>query len=239
MKRLLIAIAALIAIVGVSAAQWTGVYNPMLLQQPGAGCVTSTFASNATVGSTSSNTFSTQAISTASSTRYVVVGSIIRGAGITTTAMTIGGVAASSVVASAFADGNLSFWVANVPTGTTADIAVTYSGSTVVSGIGTWATYDLGSTAVFNSGSSTANPASINLNVPACGVGIGIGLELDNGPNATWTGLTEDFDAATSGGGRTYTGASKVFAAAQTPLAVTVTWGTFSTANVLAASWGP
>jgi hypothetical protein len=169
-------------------------------------------------------TFSTQALGTAASDRRIVVGAgSSSAAGTTVSSVTVGGIAATQLATAGTGNGIAALWIASVPTGTTGDVVVTFSQAQSRAGIGVWALYGAAA-AAFDTGTSTADPMTDTLNVPASGAAIGYFAGNDN-TSATWTNLTENFDEAQEST-ITQSGASATFAAAQTALAITATPGT-------------
>ncbi len=189
-----------------------------------------------TTNSASPYTHSSQAIGTADASRQVVVGVNCQDSGVTVSALTVGGVSASQIIGATDgnnADNRVELWAASVPTGTTADIVVTYSGSPQNCCIGVWAIYGA-STSAHDTASDDAAPNAPSIDIPAGGVCIGFA----NGQGTySWTNLTESFDA-TMEGSTTYTGASDAFATAQTSLTITCDSSTNDQITVV-ASWGP
>ena len=94
-------------------------------------------------------TFSTQDIGTAGANRHVIVlihaGDLSGSTGISS--VTVGGIAASSAVTHGDTIAGTSFttaiFIAAVPTGTTADVVVTFAAGRSRAGIGVYAAYDL------------------------------------------------------------------------------------------------
>jgi hypothetical protein len=195
----------------------------------GGGDATVTAGGSATSTSFSSgSTFSAVNISTASATRYVVAVFVTRGGGsgsASISSFTIGGVSATAVVnASASADDRVFMYIAAVPTGTTADVTISGSSLGSTAALMLWAVYDLNSATATQTGTSTnADPSSASLNISAGGVAIGGGYTIPVATSATWTNLTENFDA-TFDTNRTYSGASAAFASAQTSLSLSCDW---------------
>lgn len=162
-------------------------------------------------------TFNGQDIGTASSKRYVVCA--YRGTGIVSS-VTIGGVTATAL--STFGP---NFYIALVPTGTTATVVVTVTVSlahTIT--IALWAVYNISSPAAQAVTTSTASPAALSLDVPARGIVI---AEACGGNNSggTWAGATEDFDQTSSVNNIPRTGASIAVTSAGSPRTVTCTYG--------------
>lgn len=137
-------------------------------------------------------TFSGASISTAAANRKVVV-CVAGGFGtVTVSALTVGGIAGTLVGRQAGGAYTVEIWEAAVPTGTTADIVVTWSGAQSFCSCGIYAMY--GAAAAYSAvAMSTAAPLSAAVAVPFGGASIAIGHTAD-AATATWTELTEDFD---------------------------------------------
>lgn len=145
-------------------------------------------------------TFSSCALGAAATDRRIVVGAYGRdngGASISTTALTVGGVSATKIV-EVINDSNIknvaALWVADVPTGTTGDIVVTFSTALVRAGIGWWGITG-GAGGVIDSGSSASQTASAPLTVNPGGAVIGFSGDGASATTYTWSNITEDFEA--------------------------------------------
>jgi hypothetical protein len=196
-------------------------------------------------GSATTYTFSGKTLGAAASDRIIVVGTFSTNAVKTVSAVTIGGVSAAQVVAATNSGGEqCALWQAAVPTGTTGDIVVTWSGAEVGCGIGVWRIVGATSAAHASSGVSGASPLSSTLDIPANGVAIAYSGAASSNRTAAWTGLTEGFDAngvedgVNSGN---HTGASGAFATLQTGLTIQMTLSGTSIRNpvLTMASWAP
>ena len=190
-------------------------------------------------------TFSGVALGAAASDRIIVVGGFSTNAVHTVSSVTIGGVSAAQVVAATNSGGEqCALWQAAVPTGTTGNIVWTWSGSEVGMGIGVWRIVGATATAHASSGVTGASPLSSTLNIPANGVAIAYSGAASSNRTATWTGLTEGFDAngvedgVNSGN---HTGASDAFTTTQTGRTIQMTLSGVSIRNpvLTMASWGP
>jgi hypothetical protein len=191
-------------------------------------------------------TFADFAIGTAVANRKVVVG-IMNGdadTGRTISSVTVAGNAASAVIDQAAGnnDGRVALYQIAVPTGTTADIVVTFSGGCTRCAIATWAMYGAKSAAHDTAGEATADPLTFTLDVPAGGAAIAV-MKSQVATTITWTGLTEKFDVNNPEGGAvfTYSGASDAFASEQTGLTIEAD-GAAALGDrkaMAAASWGP
>jgi len=148
----------------------------------------------------SSYTFNNVNIGPASPDRIIVVfaaqGSF---SSATPTSVTIGGVPATNAGASTGTSMGQGAWYAAVPTGTSADITVSWSGGmggvsrssvTVYSIIGA---NNSAPSQFVNGGGGGAGPRSVTLNIPADGVGISHCINADGGA-MNWTNAIEDFE---------------------------------------------
>ena len=170
-------------------------------------------------------TFSAQNLGTAAADRQIIVVTTARKVGaVTTVSMTIGGVSATQVqLISAGANANhVAIFIANVPTGATGDIVVTWGATMVRSAIMAYGGYDFVSATPTDGGTSTAAAPTFAIDVVAGGFAIG-GATTEADTSTTWTGITEDADASVEAG-LTYTSASDDFATTQTNLALTATF---------------
>lgn len=179
-------------------------------------------------------TFASQNLGAAAADRQIIVGAIGRAeTQQTIDSITVGGVTATITIQNGQGNNVAGIAIANVPTGTTGDIVVTFSGAMARAGIGAWRA-DVVS-ALHDSDTSLAEPPSVNLDVPV-GFAIGVGNE-NNTASATWTGLTERYDTlieATS----LSTGASDEFAAPETGRTMTCTFAAGGAGPVgVFASW--
>jgi hypothetical protein len=211
---------------------------PFPFSPPG-GKVTVSFTDSSVDGTDlTTYTFSTQALGTASSDRKIVVGTgTVTGGGATVSSITIAGIAATRVEQQANGQGIAELWQASVPTGTTGDIVVVFSGGVSRAGIGVWAVYNA-TTSAFDTGKSTADPLTDTINVPSKGICIGFAITND-GTSMTWTNLTEEFDEAEESTIR-HSGASLTSENGSSGLTVTATSSTAPNGQCLVlASWGP
>jgi len=145
-------------------------------------------------------TFSSQAVGTAGSNRDVAVCVTLRGNSTSPTSVTVGGTNLSQAVSSIASSDVAEIWIGAIPTGTTADVVVTFSASQSRCAVNTYAIYDLVSTTPSDTATSSADPASLNMDIPS-GNSIALGCAYTNTTSdATWTGLTEDNDSSDHGG---------------------------------------
>lgn len=198
--------------------------------------VTRTFAASTGDGSDlTTYNYVGVSISTAASNRKVVVCCMSRAAG-AINSVTVAGVSATLAVSADGSNANSEIWVADVPTGTTANIDVVYSTGKVRAAIAVYAMYGAASSTPTNTYTDTATPWSQSINVPAGGVAFACQCNSDN-LAFTWAGLTEDYDADFPDAAQSYTGASAEFSAAQTGLTVSVSTPTDGAMAI--ATFGP
>lgn len=185
----------------------------------------------------SSRTFTAASIGAVADRDLVIVGVHAHNAGTSLTAvssMTIGGVSATEIVDVDGGDGGnaevVALYQAVVPTGTTADIVVTWNAAADSAGICVWTAKNVNITAHASASSTAANP-SASIAVEANGVIIGY-VGTANARTFTWTNLTEDFDAVDGGGG-THSGASDAFASADASRIITATLSSASSRRAM------
>lgn len=165
--------------------------------------------------------WSNVSIGPADASRYVVVGlGRVQSAGAAApTSMTIGGVAATRIGFSQGTNAGICFFIAPVPTGTTATV-VLVNGSNATATGGVWAVYDLLSptptTAMIYDSSS---PYSQAITVQPGGVAFGMACWSSGKRSTTWTGFTKTFEE-TSNTQSTSSGASFASTAGATITAV-------------------
>ena len=188
--------------------------------------VTYAWASNTTNGtSASTHTYAGQGIGTAATTRRVVFAiQATGGTGTAVSSATVGGTAASLIVARQHSGDTSMFsemWWAPLATGTTADIVVNYNNTKSRSGLIVWAVYDAFPTAADTDGSESISP-SVTITAPAQGIVLAA-AHLDHSASVTWswTGISEDADERANG--VNHTGASAAFTAGNASLAVQAT----------------
>lgn len=192
-------------------------------------------ASQSTTDGTSF-TFSAVAIGTAASDRYVVAGFYARGVNGTPSisSVTIGGVsAAQAVVVSRNESGNIwdivAIYSANVPTGTTADIVVTYNLSQLRCAYAVGTANGINGTASDTvtdvDGGTTGVTLSGLIDLASGGVLLAIAgtAEVPVG-GATWTNATEFRDAAVGAENSRFTAAYMESASPETNRNVQCAW---------------
>jgi hypothetical protein len=181
-------------------------------------------------------TFSSKSLGTAAANRKIVVGVGERGS-TSIASVSVAGVGATQLINLVSGTSNRSnIWIADVPTGTTGDVVVTCGTSALRCGIGVWAMYGAASSTPSDTASSVDDAGVDTLVVPANGVGIGYCFSVGTGLTATWSNMTERFDATVESG-IFHTGADTAVSGS---LSVGVDWtGTFTSAGMVAAAWAP
>lgn len=187
--------------------------------------VTYTDAKSDNVGG-SSTTFSSVTIGTASSDRYVVVVATVRTSGISDITMTctIAGVSATSVatVASLTASAHRqNIFIAAVPTGTTGNVVLTFSRSSIRSMISVFAVTGIDGLTASATATSTASPGSGTITIPAGGIAIAGSYNILGGAY-TWSNLTEQHYSVFNTNNY-WAAASDAFATLQTSRVITAT----------------
>ncbi len=147
----------------------------------------------------SSYSFTSQPIGAAQADRYVIVGIGWANLGPSITSVTIGGVAATQVALNANANGSSALYIALVPTGTTATIAINFSSTTLLHcGIAIWSATGLTSTTPVSFGNSSASATpSVALTTVEGGFAIAyahVGSNVNySNTTVSWSGVVADF----------------------------------------------
>lgn len=172
-------------------------------------------------------------IGAADATRIVAIGISGRTPNLTISSATIGGISATQVSGAGIVENSVmtsDIWYAAVPTGTTATVVVTWSGTPFDTGISTWSI--LGSTGTPTVGknagaaSGPGAPASLSLpayTVPSGGGSFAIYTNRDVAtPSNSWTNATQDYAVLATrfftGAHTTTTGSVTVTATDQDPV---------------------
>lgn len=159
----------------------------------------------------------------------------------TISTVTVGGVSATIVTnvnSANFLGAGLA--IADVPTGTTGDVVVTFANTALQCAVAVYRVVNLASStahATALQSGATAGVLSTTINVPSGG--LAVAMAINSVPAAyTWSaGLLEDTDQTVEGQ-ITGSSASSVFAAAQTGLTITTSAGSGTNAVLTVASWG-
>lgn len=178
-----------------------GIFASARVAAGGGGPISSTYQT-AAVDTTdaASYSFTSQPIGTASASRRVVVAlGWASGSAVTLSSVTIGGVSATIDADTGNATGNRRVYFASavVPTGTTATVAVTLSGTVVRIGMGLWTLTGgspTGQTAVvINAPSGTLTVTTVSGDVV---LAAGFSSHTTNSITTTWSGagVTERYD---------------------------------------------
>lgn len=160
-------------------------------------------------------TFSGESIGTAASDRRIHV--LVMGEGIspsTLSSATVGGIAATINVQRSSGDVTAAIITAAVPTGTTADIVLSFSVVKGSANIGVYRSVGLTSNTAVDTDSSASDPATATLTSVAGGFCIGLCCSTV-GTTVTWSGgVNEDYDvqpsANTASGASASTGGTSI-----------------------------
>jgi hypothetical protein len=129
-------------------------------------------------------------------------------------------------------------WYIDKADDTTGDIVVTWSESTSGGAVGVWVVNNAAAGAPSDTDSDgNTVPLAGSLTVPANGGAICSAFN-SNTSTVSWTGVDEDFDEVFRGSG-IHSGASKIFATAQSPLAITATMSANAQDILCCAAFGP
>ncbi|MGE0658265.1 MAG: hypothetical protein AB7F36_01690 [Reyranellaceae bacterium] len=160
------------------------------------------------------------------------------GSGRTISSVTINGSAATLIQQNASGNIRCGMYALAVPAGTTATLAVTFSGSMNRCMYSAFAITGADGAAAHASGNDVTSTYGVSINVPADGGAIAFAAGRE-AASYSFTGVTEDVDAVSSEGGTSRAAAHDEFASAQTPLAIGMTPSAGGDHVLLAASWGP
>lgn len=192
-------------------------------------------------------TFTAAAIGAAAADRIVAVSvSALAAAGaqISVSSMTIGGVTATFRAGAASSTTNTTeLWTAIVPTGTTANVVVTWSRGVLRCGAGVFRIVGAKSETPYATATNVAlGTVSTTITVPPNGsIVMGVGMSDNAAPRtSTATGVTEDYDA-TIEGGSSHTGGHVDSVNGEVGRTISATFsGTVDAgAGLVVASWGP
>jgi len=172
---------------------------PMMLSVASATAVSYSYRTKASsTANASSYTFSSLDINSAAADRHVHVAVHYGDSSSlpSITSVTIGGITAVANKTSTGSPASLvAIYTAAVPTGTTANVVLTLSGSPDQAGVGVWVSYGLSSTAAYATGNSTADPATATIATVNGGFCIAaITHTISSAQTVTWTNVTERYD---------------------------------------------
>jgi hypothetical protein len=213
-----------------------------------AGTVTLSFlTSSVDTANAAAYTFSSLSFGAADSNRVLIVSIGARRATDTSiSSVTIGGVTATAIVTAENTGSGSDFaaiFAANVPTGTTGDVVVTFADACIRCVIGLHSTTDTG-------GSVTAHDTSTDLTTtPSTTIDVEEGgavvacswASLSAGSAAvSWTGVTEDYDTQPETASNGVSGGHDDELASETGRTITASQsGTVARAALAVASWSP
>lgn len=209
---------------------------------PAAGNVAITFRVRSE-NTTDGTSFTFTGINIVSSTDDLIIGVSARNTGqITSTGITVNGVAATKRVqlgeGIAPTENHAQIWTCPSQGDSTPDIVVTWSGTALRCGVAVWTMTGHASLVPSDTDSSTADPGAVTLTIPDNGAAVGVAAHHNN-DTYTWTGLTEAFDQAFGEGSMTWSGANADFVTGgATALQVDFSAGSLLPRSVFAA-WSP
>jgi hypothetical protein len=189
-------------------------------------------------------TFSGQNTGTANTSRDTIVVILAEDSGGTfgISGVTIGGDAATEIVDD---DGTVEvssgIYIFSNDAGTSEDIVVTFSESIFRAAICVYSAYDLTSTtAVASTEAANTEATSLALSINFTGEGVAVGgcVADVSGESVTWTGLVEDIESGTMGGGGTsYSAAKYSSLSTSAPLSATCDWSGNNDVSGVSASF--
>lgn len=174
----------------------------------------------ALIASASSHTFSNVSIGDASPVRMIVAGiNSVQDPGLTTSC-TIGGITATRFIdVEGATDTDIEIWYAMVPTGTTADIQINSSNSSINPEVAVYRVISA-STTLFDSIANTEiaqpPPMSLDVNTEAGGGVIAFANSFLGNHTHEWAGATKDFNI------NNFSGASHEATTTETPRSISV-----------------
>ncbi len=170
---------------------WSGTYT-----KPYEGDASCSYVTSAVSASDlTTYTFSSQSLGTAASNRYIIVAVMARAASSQTiSTATIAGVTATQLIDfGATNTSNAGFLIAPVPTGTTGDVVVTFTGAMVRCAIGVYRVVNLKSITPVDTATSEATPLAGTVDATDGGFVIGAVFSGGSITGITWTGATQSY----------------------------------------------
>lgn len=213
-------------------------YYPRAVAAAGGGSVTLDFAGYTQAGIQSSPyTFSGHAIGVAATGRRVLFACCVSNASEPVSATVAGGATTRVLTATDSAARSLAWFVtdADVDAGTTADIAVTMGGTRDVE-IAVFRLIGAATPTTPTTATDATLALSVDITVLANGACCAAAIDDAAGADFAWTGLTERQEGTSTNYDSSY--ASDMFAAAQSPLTVSVA-NPATTGCLGACAWGP
>lgn len=185
-------------------------------------------------------TYSSVALGAAAGNRKIVIAVMGQAVNRTISSITVAGISASAVVSVSNAFDLMALWQVDVPTGTSGDVVVTWSGGQDRCAIGVWALYGASSAANDTDTDTGTSSVSGTIAVPAGGVAIGAAQSQGSSTAAiSGTGITPNFNQSVDGPAR-QGGGSGAYADAEASLTITGTTTGSASGRALGvfASWG-
>lgn len=148
-------------------------------------------------------TFASQNLSVATATRFIIASITGRsddGGARTISSVTIGGVTATINAQTGSSGSCAGIACANVPTGSTGDVVVVWSGGMTDCAVSLHYFLDLDSATALGTGTSTADPGTATVAYQTGGIMVAVSRNDDGSATATWTNGTEDYDTADATG---------------------------------------
>lgn len=204
-----------------------GIFGSARVAAGGGGSISSTFQ-QATADTTdaASYSFASQAIGAASASRRVVVAvGWASAAAVSLSSATIGGVSATVDADSGNSGSNrrMYFISANVPTGTTATVALTLSGTAARVGIGLWTLTGGAATGQVATDVTTSTTGTLTVTTAVNDVVLAAAFFSGTSGTATaaWSSATERYDAQIENTFNSHTGADTVATTTSTGIGYT------------------
>ncbi len=191
-------------------------------------------------------TFASQSLGAADATRLIIVFVAARGTGAPTlNSVTVGGVSGTIYANQSVDDSGpnniTAFAVVAVPSGTTGDIVLTFSGGMVRCFYAAWRVIGYASATPTDTDIKGPLAAPIlSIDVPTNGVVFaGSSMETGSSPTCSWTNVTERFDDATTTD--SFSGGDASVPAGETARSITANWsaGTIGIASAIALQLNP
>ncbi|DAB41119.1 MAG TPA: hypothetical protein CFH81_02135 [Sulfurovum sp. UBA12169] len=182
-------------------------------------------------------TFSAVSIGEARSTRKIIVGIAARASSSSRTisSVTVGGISGTLIGYELNTTGGylsgVYFYLFEVPTGTTADIVIAWSGTMVRCAIGVWTVDNLSSTPYATKSAEYATNLNLSLNAKKGGFVTAVGYDNSTG-SISISGLTPDY----TGSGMFVCGSSLI-TVDETPRTIIVTVDEYSYSVAMSISW--
>lgn len=167
---------------------------------------TATYQASANSGTNgTSYTASAIAFGTASADRYIVVAASTEDGGAITSA-TIGGISATILVQRTSGSVTAALLIALVPTGTTGDVVVNFTGTSDHHGVAVWSVTGMPSATPLDTDSNTTG-SGLTLTSQVGGL-VFAATAYSDAATTTWSGATEVYDLALGSGQAQMSGAS-------------------------------